>query len=180
MKLTLTPFLFALAAAAWLAPLHGQAIYKCVGKDGKTSYSNSRCPAAKRIGGAPAASAGAATEAAAADVSLLPSLQHGRWKWEGIDGEACSDPLEKTRRLINTTYAAAARLGCKGQVSAPVPGNAVFIMDCPADRSEGGVSVRKGRLEITVFSPTPLSVRISTREPDRPTEIFAATRLGDC
>jgi hypothetical protein len=170
----------ALAAAAWLAPLHGQAIYKCVGKDGKTSYSNAPCPNAKQIRGGSAGSAGSATAAAAADVSRLPSLQDGKWKWQGVEGEACGDPLDRVRKQINATYQAAARLGCKASISAPVPGNSVFILDCPASRSEDGVAVDKGRLEITAYSTSPQSVRVGFQAPGKPAEVYEATRVGDC
>jgi len=43
-------YLLAISAAAISTGAHAQAIYKCVGKDGKTAYSNSPCPGAKEVG----------------------------------------------------------------------------------------------------------------------------------
>lgn len=173
--------LLALAAAAGLPQLHAQAIYKCVGADGKTSYSHSPCPNAKQVrgGSGPSQSSGGGA-AESADVSLIPALQHGKWAWKNVEGDTCGDPLEKYRRRISAAYTEAPNLGCKRQLSAPGPGNMVFVLDCPADRSENGVSVQKGRTEISVYAPTPQLVRIATKAPDSSTEIFEAQRIGDC
>ena len=172
--------LSALAAAAWLTQVQAQAIYKCVGADGKTTYSHSRCANAKQIRGGSAAPGAAAQAYNGADVSKLPNLPAGKWAWKNIEGDTCGDPLENFRKEISAAYTNAAAMGCKAQLSAPGPGNTVFILDCPNDATYGGVNVRKGKLEISVYSPSPETVRVSTKAPGGPTELFEATRLGDC
>ena len=172
--------LLALVAAAWLPQLHGQSIYKCVGADGKVSYSHSPCQGGgKQLRGG-SAPAGSARSQDMPDVSLIPTLQHGKWQWKNLEGDTCGDPLDRYRRTISAAYSEAPNLGCKRQLSAPGPGNMVFVLECPADRSENGVNVRKGRTEISVYAPTPQLVRIATKAPDSSTEVFEAQRIGDC
>ena len=172
-------YLFALVAAAWLTQLQGQAIYKCVGKDGKITYSNSSCANAKQIRNGSSPPAGSPADDAVV-AAKLPNMPQGKWGWKGVEGASCGDPLERTRALISSTYGSAGRFGCTAQLYAPGPGNTVYILDCPADATEGGVEVRKGKLEITVFSPSPDTVRVSTKEPGGETQVFEANRLGDC
>ena len=130
--------------------------------------------------GGSVSSGSTASGGGSSEASMLPSLQHGRWAWTGLDGEACGDPLERFRTSISRMYDAAPRLGCTAKLFTPTPSNTLFGLDCPADASEGGVSVQKGKLEISVYAPSPQSVRVSTKAPGGPTEIFEAKRLGDC
>ena len=97
-----------------------QGIHKCVGKDGKTSYSNSPCPGSKEIrgGGAPAvqgadAKKGSSAGSPAAGASAIPEMQAGKWKLrvtrarEGRakDSETCGDPIDGFRQEVQA-YAA--------------------------------------------------------------------------
>ena len=176
----MTRILFALVALAWLPQVQAQ-IYKCVGADGKTSYSNAPCPGAKRMGGGSTTSGGGASAGAGeADVSLIPQLLAGKWVWKNMEGDYCGDPLDRYRRTISAAYNEAPNLGCKRQLSAPGPGNMVFTLDCPEDRSENGVSVRKGRMEISVYAPSQSLVRVATKAPGGPQEVFEAQRVGEC
>ena len=179
-------------AVACIAQANGQSINKCVGKDGKTTYSSTACPDAPRTGGSTGTtkpSTGPYSigqdrqmgKTRGIDLSYLPRVQSGKWSNRGVAGDRdiCGDPLDMWRRELNQ-YRDAERAGCKAETSSPVATNAVFIVECPADQTESGMSFQKGRLEISVWARTPEQLLVSTMSPTRGSQIAESTRIGDC
>jgi hypothetical protein len=170
-----------------------QSIHKCVGKDGKTAYSNAPCPGSKEIGasGRPPAVQGAdamkesSARPAAASASVFPEMQAGKWKLrvtrEGRtrDDETCGDPIDGMRREVQE-YAANTKWGCTMTTSASGPRSVRVVYDCPSDRSPDGRAVSKGRSEFSVVSASPQAFRIEMKSTVYPGYVAEGTRIGDC
>jgi len=170
-----------------------QSIHKCVGKDGKTSYSNAPCPGSKEIrgGGGPPAVQGAdarkdsSARPAAAGASVIPEIQAGKWKLRftrdgrAKDEEVCGDPIDGLNREVQE-YAANTKWGCTMTTNATGPRSVRVVYDCPSDRSPDGRPVSKGRSEISVVSASPQAFRIEMKSTVYPGYVMEGTRIGDC
>ncbi len=171
---------------------NAQSIHKCVGKDGKTSYSNEPCPGSKEIQVAPPpavkgaeAKKGSSASPAAAGASILPEMQAGKWKMRFTGGrrsgenEMCGDPIESFRREVQE-YAATTKWGCTMTTSPSGPRSVTVVYDCPSDRAPDGRPVSKGRSELSVVSASPQAFRIEMKSTVYPGYVVEATRIGDC
>jgi hypothetical protein len=158
-----------------------QGIHKCVGKDGKTAYSNDPCPGSKEVVKQPAA------QPAAASGPVVPDMQPGKWKLrftrEGRsnDEEACGDPIDGMRREVQEYQAKAkANWGCTMTVNPAGGRNVNIVYDCPSDRSPDGRPVRKGRTELSVVSASPQAFRIDMKSTAYGGYVMEGTRIGEC
>ncbi len=172
---------------------NAQGIHKCVGKDGKTAYSNSPCPGSKEIrggGGAPAvqgadAKKGPSAGPAAAGIPAFPEMQPGKWRLRMTmrgttsDKETCGDPIDSFRREVQE-YAASTKWGCTMTASASGPRSVIVVYDCPSDRSPEGLPVSKGRSELSLVSASPQAYRIEMKSTAYPGYVAEGTRIGDC
>jgi hypothetical protein len=126
-----------------------------------------------------------ATRAAKISVEAVPAMQHGLWSThthaggKSTDAQVCGDPLERIKREILQTRGYL-RFGCTVDSSAPHPGSVSYVFDCPADRSEGGMTVRKGRTEITIAASSPQAFSLTVRRIDGSVWRAEGTRTGDC
>ncbi len=165
---------------------HAQSIHKCVGKDGKTSYSNDPCPGSKEIAAPPPAAKGADARAATGP-SGIPEMQPGKWKLSvtrGTDGrtrdnETCGDPIDGFRQEVQT-YAANTKWGCTMTTSGSGTRSVNVVYDCPSDRSPDGRPVQKGRWELSLVSASPQAFRIEMKATDRSAYVMEGNRIGDC
>ena len=157
-----------------------QGIHKCVGKDGKTSYSNAPCPGSKEIeAGSPPPAAGGAP--------VIPEMQAGKWKMRVTrqkdgrvrDNETCGDPIDGFRGEVQA-YAASTKWGCTLTTTALGPRSVRVVYDCPSDRSPDGRPVSKGRSELTLVSASPQAFRIEMKSTVYPGYLAEGTRIGDC
>jgi hypothetical protein len=175
---------------------HAQGIHKCVGKDGKTSYSNAPCPGSKEIeagGPPPPAVKGAdarkesSARPAAAGAPVIPEMQAGKWKMRvtrqkdgrARDNETCGDPIDGFRGEVQA-YAANTKWGCTMTTTALGPRSVRVVYDCPSDRSPDGRPVSKGRSELTLVSASPQAFRIEMKSTVYPGYVMEGTRIGDC
>jgi len=171
---------------------NAQGIHKCVGKDGKTAYSNDPCPGSKEIQAAPPAVKGPATTKppagpAAADVSGIPEVQVGKWKTRAVRenggapslNETCGDPIAGFRRQVQA-YTADTKSGCTLEKTALGPRSVRFVHDCPSDRAPDGRRVQKGRSEMTLASASPQAFRIEMKSTGKLWRVTEGTRTGDC
>ena len=175
-----------------------QGIHKCVGKDGKTAYSNEPCPGSKEVGasGVSPAVQGAnakkesSARPAGAGASILPEMQAGKWKLrvtrEGRgrrgasakDSETCGDPIDGFSREVQE-YAANTKWGCTMTTNPSGPRSVRIVYDCPSDGSPVGM-VTKGRSEISLDSASPQAFRIEIRSTVDAALVMEGTRIGDC
>lgn len=172
---------------------HAQGIHKCVGKDGKTAYSNAPCPGSKEIqaGSPPPAAKGAdarkdsSARPAAAGASAIPEMQPGKWKMryakEGRakDSEICGDPMDGFRSEV-LSYTSNTKWGCTMTTNAAGPRSVNVVYDCPSDRSPDGRPVQKGRWEMLLVSASPQAFRIEMKSTSDPAYVMEGTRIGDC
>ncbi|MGH7185382.1 MAG: DUF4124 domain-containing protein [Pseudomonadota bacterium] len=189
-------FVLGIALMAACASAGAQTIHKCVGKDGKTTYSADPCPGSKEIvapsrPSAPPAAKGAdakkesAERPAAAGPSVFPEMQAGQWKLRTTkagrvrDSEMCGDPIDGMRREIQE-YAASTKWGCTMSTSASGPRSVNIVYDCPSDRSPDGRPVQKGRWELSVVSPTPQAFRIDMKSTADGAYSMEGSRIGNC
>jgi hypothetical protein len=172
-----------------------QGIQKCVGKDGKTEYSNAPCPGSKEIkAGSPSpaikgADAGKESSArsAAAGGPAIPEMQAGKWKMRVTrekdgrvrDNEICGDPIDGFRSEVKS-YAENNKWGCTMTTSASGPRSVRVVYDCPADRSPDGRPVSKGRSELSLVSASPQAFRIEMKSTVYPGYVMEGTRIGSC
>ncbi len=170
-----------------------QSIHKCVGKDGKTAYSNAPCPGSKEIGasgGSPAVQGADARKEssarpAAAGAAVFPEMQAGKWKLrftrEGRakDSETCGDPIDGMRREVQE-YAANTKWGCTMTTSPSGPRSVRIVYDCPSDRSPDGRPVSKGRSEISLDSASPQAFSIEMKSTVYGGYVMEGTRIGNC
>ena len=118
-------------------------------------------------------------------VAMIPDLQPGLWKLRHSRGghitqdESCDDPLAAVRSEIVKSQVYEG-LGCVFNGSTTTPRTAMIVLDCPADRTQGGNSVRKGRIEIAIDSPSPQAVTVTLKGKSVEAEIMKSTRIGDC
>ena len=113
---------FGIAMIAVCSGADAQSIHKCVGKDGKTAYSNEPCPGSKEIEvSRPPAVKGAdarkdsAARPPEAGAAVFPELKTGKWKLRVVskgrtrDSEMCGDPIcgfsRKVQEYAATTIA---------------------------------------------------------------------------
>ena len=169
-----------------------QSVHKCVGKDGRTEYSNAPCPGSKEVGasGSPSAAQGAdarkepSARPAAASVPAFPELQAGKWKLRVTrdgrtrDSEMCGDPIAGFRREVQE-YAANTQWGCTMTASASGPRSVRVVHDCPSDGSPIG-AVTRGRSETSVVSASPQAFRIEMKSTLYPGQVMEGTRIGNC
>ena len=172
---------------------NAQGIHKCVGKDGKTSYSNAPCPGSKQVGGGgnPPAVKGADAKKessagpAAASIPAFPEMQPGKWMLrytrEGRtkDTEICGDPLDGFRQEVQA-YAANTKGGCTMTSSAAGPRSVSVVYECPSERSPDGRPVTKARSETSLVSASPQVFRIEMQSTTYPGYVMDGTRMGDC
>jgi hypothetical protein len=172
-----------------------QSIHKCVGKDGKTEYSNAPCPGSKEIkaGSTPPAVKGAdagkesSARPAGAGGPAIPEMQAGKWKMHvtrekdgrARDNEICGDPIDGFRSEVQA-YAANTKWGCTMTTSASGPRSVRVVYDCPSDRSPDGRAVSKGRSELSLVSASPQAFRIEMKSTVYPGYVMEGTRIGDC
>jgi len=184
-----------LAMIAVCAGASAQGIHKCVGKDGKTSYSADPCPGSKEIktSAPPPAVKGAdakkgpAAGPAAAGGAVVPDMQPGKWKLRFTrkgrtkDEEACGDPINGMRQEVQEYEAnAKANWGCTMTTNPAGGRNVNIVYDCPSDRSPDGRPVRKGRWEISVVSASPQAFRIEIKSTVDGGYVMEGTRIGEC
>lgn len=188
-------FLLGIAMIAVCIGADAQGIHKCVGKDGKTAYSNSPCPGSKEIGasgGAPAvqgadAKKGPSAGPAAASIPAFPELQAGKWKLRvtrardgrAKDSETCGDPIDGFRQEVQA-YSANTKWGCTMTATASGPRSVIVVYDCPSDRSPDGRPVSKGRSELSLVSASPQAFRLEMKSTVYPGSVMEGTRIGDC
>jgi hypothetical protein len=181
-----------MALMALCVGAHAQAIHKCVGKDGKTTYSNNPCPGSKEIkgGGNPPAIQGAdakkdSSAGAAAGAANIPEMQAGKWKLRvtrdgrASDSEMCGDPIVGFRQEVQA-YAANTKWGCTTTATPDGPRSVTVVYDCPSDRAPDGRPVQKGRSELSVVSASPQTFRIVMRSTVYPGQVMEGTRIGEC
>jgi hypothetical protein len=164
-----------------------QSVHKCVGKDGKTSYSSDPCPGSKEIQTAPPPSVKGAdakkepsARPAAAGPSIIPEMQAGKWKvrmsgGRTRDSEVCDGFAREVQE-----YAASTKWGCTMNTNATGPRNVTVVYECPVDRSPEGRPVQKGRWETSVVSPSPQAFRIEMKSTADRGYVMEGTRIGDC
>jgi len=180
MKILLGIAMFAVAFGA-----NAQGVYKCVGKDGKTSYSANPCPGSKELitpprTGAPANSAGGGG-------AVVPDMQPGKWnlhftrKGRTKGEDMCGDPIDGMRREVQQ-YAANAKAnwGCTMTTSPAGGRNVNIVYDCPSDRSPDGRPVQQGRWEISIVSASPQAFRIEMKSTGEGGYVMVGTRIGEC
>jgi hypothetical protein len=174
-----------IAVLAACAGAQAQGIHKCIGKDGRTTYSNSPCPGSKEI--APAAKAGkeSAAPPAGTGASTLPDMQAGKWRLHFLrdsrasDSEICGDPIGSMRREVQT-YQASTRWGCTMTTSPSGPRSVRIVYDCPSDRAPDGRPVTKGRSELSFVSASPQSFRAEMKSTAYGSYVMEGTRIGEC
>ena len=160
-----------------------QGIHKCVGKDGKTAYSNVPCPGSKEIAPSADATRESPARPAAAGASI-PEMQAGKWKLRftrkgrASDSEMCGDPIDGMRREVQE-YAANTKWGCTMTTSPSGPRSVRVVYDCPSDGSPIG-AVTRGRSEISVVSTSPQAFRIEIKSTVYPGYVMEGTRIGNC
>ena len=181
-----------LALIAICIGAEAQTIHKCVGKDGKTAYSNEPCPGSKEIR-PPAAQAAQGADArkepsarpAAGNAPILPETQAGKWKLRYTkngavnDIEICGDPLDTFRSELKS-YATENTPGCTLVTNAPSPGSVRIVHDCPADQAGNARAVRKGRSELWVVSSSPQAFRVEMKSTAYVSFSVDGTRIGSC
>lgn len=186
-------FLLGIAMIAVCIGADAQTIHKCVGKDGKTAYSNEPCPGSKEIGGGgnPPVVQGAdakkesSARPGAAGIPAFPEMQPGKWRLRMTmrgttsDKETCGDPIDSFRREVQE-YAASTKWGCTMTATASGPRSVIVVYDCPSDRSPDGRPVQKGRSELTLVSSSPQALRIEMKSTAYPGYVAEGTRIGDC
>jgi len=123
---------------------------------------------------------------AAADASIIPEMQAGKWKLrvtkEGgsaKDSEMCGDPIDGFSREVQD-YAASTKWGCTMTTNASGPRSARVVYDCPSDRSPDGRAVSKGRSELSLVSASPQAFRIEMKSTVYPGYVMEGTRIGNC
>jgi hypothetical protein len=169
-----------------------QTIHKCVGKDGKTAYSNEPCPGSKEIQTAPPppavkgadAKKGSPASPAAAGPSIIPEMQAGKWRirmsgGRARDSEMCGNPIDGFGREVQE-YAASTKWGCTMNTNATGPRSVTVVYECLSDRSPEGRPVQKGRWEISVVSPSPQAFRIEMKSSADRGYVMEGTRIGEC
>ena len=171
-----------------------QSIYKCVGKDGKTAYSNAPCPGSKEIEtrSPPPAVKGAdakkdsAARLPAAGAVVFPEMQAGKWKMQVVskgrtrDSELCGNPIDSFGREVQE-YATATKWGCSMNSTNPAgPRSLRVVYDCPTDRSPDGRPVEKGRWEVSLVSASPQAFRLDMKSTVNGDMVMEGTRIGDC
>ena len=165
---------------------NAQGVHKCVGKDGKTSYSADPCPGSKELvtpprTGTPAKSAGGGG-------AVVPDMQPGKWKLSFTrkgrtkDEEACGDPINGMRSEVQQYEAnAKANWGCTMTTNPAGGRNVNIVYDCPSDRSPDGRPVQKGRWEISVVSASPQVFRMEMKTTTADgSYVMEGTRIGEC
>jgi hypothetical protein len=184
------------AAFAVCIGANAQAIHKCVGKDGKTAYSNDPCPGSKQIENRipPPAAKGAdarkdsSARPAAADNTGIPEVQAGQWKVRFTrrgrmqESETCGDPIDGFRQEVQA-YAAKAKekWGCTMTTTPSGGRNVTVVYDCPSDRSPDGRPVQKGRWELSMVSASPQVFRIEMKSTTNDSPyVMEGNRIGDC
>jgi hypothetical protein len=162
-------------------------IYKCVGKDGKTTYSADPCPGAKEIAGGGKPPAAKAVEAKkdskkgsaarpAARITIVPKMPPGKWKVRYTrngrtrENVTCGDPVDGFQKEMKS-YAENTKSGCTMATKATSPHNMSFVHDCPAP---------KGRSEYSLVSASPQSFRIEMNSTAYPGYVMEGTRIGEC
>ena len=161
-----------------------QTIHKCVGKDGKTSYSNNPCAGSKEIA-PPANAANSSAHPAGPGASGIPEMQKGKWKLRITrrgttnENEMCGDPTDGFSKEVQA-YAATTKWGCTMTTNSTGYRSVRVIYDCPSDRSPEGLPVSKGRSEISVVSPSPQALRIEMTSNVYPGYVMEGTRIGEC
>jgi len=175
---------------------NAQGIHKCVGKDGKTAYSNAPCPGSKEIEPAPPpppaakgadAKKGSPAGQAAANIPPFPDVQAGKWKVLATgkrgtrENELCGDPLEGFRSEVRT-YAenAKATWGCTMTANPAGSRSVNVVYDCPSDRSPDGRPVQKGRWELSLVSASPQAFRVEMKSTVDAPYVMEGTRIGEC
>jgi len=168
-------------------------IYKCVGKDGKTTYSANPCPGAKEIvgGGKPPAAKGAEAKkdssrrSALARVVIVPKMPPGKWKVRYTrngrtrENQTCGDPLEAFQKEMKS-YSENSKSGCTFTTKTTGPGSMVAVRDCPSDGSPDGRPASKGKSEFSLVSSSPQSFVIEMKSSSYPGYVMEGTRIGEC
>jgi len=181
----------ALIAAGFGA--HAQTIYKCVGKDGKTTFSNDPCPGSKVIQASPPAEKGAevkkesSARPAAAGKSDIPEMHAGKWKMRMVrenggspsEIETCGDPIAGFRKEVQA-YAANTKSGCTLETTALGPRSVRVVYDCTSERLPQGRKGQKGRSEMTLVSASPAAFRIESKSTVKPRRVTEGIRIGEC
>lgn len=176
-----------------------QSIQKCVGKDGKTSYSSEPCPGSKEIEvsspprspppvvNRAAAKKDSSASPATSGASDIPEVQPGKWKLtitrrgRTSDNETCGDPIDGFRQEVQTYSAnAKAKWGCTMTTNNTGPRNVNVVYDCPTDRSPDGRPVQKGHWELSMVSASPQAFRIEMKSTNDAPYVMEGTRIGDC
>jgi hypothetical protein len=175
---------FGIALIAVCGGADAQTIHKCVGKDGKTSYSNAACPGSKEI--APAAdAANSSARPVASGAAAIPQMQAGKWKLRITsrgttkDNEMCGDPIDGFSKEVQA-YAATTKWGCTMTTTPTGPRSVRLVYDCPSDRSPEGRPVSQGRSEMSVVSASPQAFRIEMTSTVYPGYVMEGTRIGEC
>lgn len=173
---------------------HAQGIHKCVGKDGKTSYSSAPCPGSKEIEVRPPPPAVKGSDAKkessarplAPGTVAFPEMQTGQWKLRVVskgrtrDSEICGNPIDSFGREVQE-YATTTKWGCSMTSTNPSgPRSVRVVYDCPSDRSPDGRPVEKGRSEISLVSASPQAFRLEMKSTVNGDFLMEGTRIGDC
>lgn len=154
-------------------------ILKCVGPDGRVTYTATPCPGTKEQKPQSTVSGG---------LPVPPTVQHGRWKikfrsnGDASEFEECGNPLEKIASEFQTLPQVKQK-GCTFRTASPSPRNVSVSVDCPVDwvSADGSQSIMKGQTNTTIDSPTPQSFSMSMRSTARGTQdTIQGTRIGDC
>jgi hypothetical protein len=170
-----------------------QGIHKCVGKDGRTAYSNDPCPGSREIEtpARPPAAKGAVAKKdssarpSAAAIPPFPDMQAGKWKLRVTmrgrtsDDEICGDPIDGFRSEVQS-YSTNTKWGCTMTANATGPRSVFVVYDCPSDRSPDGRPVQKGRWELSLVSSSPQAFRIEMKSTVDGGNVMEGTRIGDC
>jgi hypothetical protein len=189
---SLIPWL-GVALIAVSAGAHAQ-IYKCVGKDGKTTYSADPCPGAKEVrggGNPPAAKSAEAKKdskkgsSSRLAPSIVPQMPPGKWKVRYTrngrtrESETCGNPIDGFEKEIRS-YSENNKWGCTMTTKSTGPRSMTAVYDCPSDRSPDGRPVTKGRSEFSLISASPQSFMIEMTSTIYPGYVMEGTRIGDC